>query len=406
MGTIPPMLLFWRKLLFYILLVVYMVITPYAILYALGYWVSPAKGEIFNKTGLLSVMTEPRGARIFVEGKKYSHKTQAAVQGLLPGGYSIKISKKGFESWEKNVSVSQGLATRLEPVILLPVRPDEESVTGKSMQKLLPVLVDFKIFGLENYFLESLTGTDIFLKRESDAGQKISGAQKVTVTDFQTKAGSALVLFKTAKGFFAVHLGKEKQAKDLNGFIPASVDLLDWDAKSPDLIYFLKDGVISAVDWRKGTLTAPVAIDVLGFGIKHGRLVLLKKDFTLWSAGPKGENPKQEIGQEEGLQKLAALGNAKWFRIEVLRREFFQKDLIIFLSDQGALLSSREPYLLAEKGVQGYQYATRSDDEKLLFWTRQEISIIDFVKSSEESFQKSPLRILVTDKGRDISQAY
>ncbi len=404
------MLLFWRKFLFYIFLAAYMVITPYAVLYALGYLMPPASGEFFSKTGLISVQTEPGGARIFVEGKKYSQKSPAAVQGLLPGEYEIQLTKKGFESWEKKISIVRGLATRLEPVILLPQHPKEETMMDTSMKILLPLLAEFKIFGIEENLLSSLTGVDIFLKRETEPGQKIPGAVSARVVDYVTKPGSSLVLFKTragsAEGWFAVHLGRERKGRNLSALIPAKADFLDWDARSPELIYFLENGNLQAVDLRKGILLPALAPDILGMGIKHGRLYLLKKDFTLWTADARGENLKQETGEEETLRRLSELPPAAWYRIEILKRDFFQKDLMLFLSSQGALFSSRAPFVLENQGVRGYQYATHSDEEKVLFWTDREISVLDFVKESEEGFQKGPLRFTLTRTGRDIRQAF
>lgn len=405
------MLLFWRKFLFYVLLVVYLILTPYAILYALGYWVAPSSGELINKTGLLSVITEPRGARIFVEGKKFSRRTPAAVRGLLPGEYEVQLTKKGYESWKQDVKVLRGKAARLEPVILLPLKPEEEDMTEQPFYTLLPLLTDFRITGLQSVFLDSLTGVDIFLKREGDSGQKIPNAGSIPVLDFYTKPGSALVVFKTGPaeqpGWFAVHLGKEKEGKDISSLVPPGADFIDWDAKSPDFLYYLKNGAVDMVDWHNGQVTPLVPQDVLGMGVKNGRVHLLKKDFTLWSLGAKGGELKAESAEEEGLQKLKlAQGDARWFRIEILKRDIFQKDLMLFLSDGGRLLSNRQPYVLGESEVGGFQYATHSDDEKVLFWTRSLILSVDFVKASEEDFQKSPVKAVLVGEGRAITQAF
>lgn len=406
------MLLFWRKLLFYVFLALYFVLTPYAILYALGYLISPnPSGEIINKTGLISVVTEPKGARILVNGRKFSSLSPAAVRDLLPGRYSVQLIKKGYETWKKEVPIEEGWATRLEPAVLLPSRPEEEALSKENFYLLLPFLSEFRVFAFKDNLLESLTGIDIFLKREFQAVQKTEGAAPLPVLDYYHKPGSSLVLFKTGSvqkpGWQAVQLGREKEIKDITGFVPAGADFLDWDARSPDWIYFLKDGSIGAFQWKKGQTAGNLAQDVLGMGIKNGRLYVLKKDFTLWSAGAKGENLREEISETEGLQKIIPFAQGeKWFRIEVLKRDFFQKDLILFYGAGGRLLTNWAPYRLADSGVEGWQYATRSEEEKVLFWTAHELSVLEFIRETEDNPRRQPALQLLYSAGRGIRQAF
>ena len=82
MATIPSMLLALRKIFFYVLLILYLFITPTIILHALGYMIDPGERSIY-KTGLVSIVTEPKNAVLYVGGKKFSRKTPAAIHDLL-----------------------------------------------------------------------------------------------------------------------------------------------------------------------------------------------------------------------------------------------------------------------------------------------------------------------------------
>lgn len=404
------MLLFWRKFLFYILLAAYLVLTPYAILYALGYSVHPRQGELFNKTGLLSIESEPKGASVYVEGRKFTQKTPSAVHDLLPGDYQVEVFKKGFDRWSKKISVYSEKATRLESVILLPLHPEEEKVSDRSYDFFLPLMIDFRVFGLSTQYLESLKGTDIFLKRTFDVGEKAGLDVQYEVKDFHTKGNSSLVLFNVLrngkKEWEALQLAHEKEARNLGALMPGEVDLFDWDSKSPEVIYFLKDGILNAVDWHKQKNYSALAPEVLGFGVKGGRLYILKKDWTLWVSSAKPENLKLEAVEDSGIQKPAGAEHVRWIKIDVFKREFFQKDLILCLSDNGMLLTSREPFVLAPNGVRGFQYASHSDDEKVLFWSAQKISSVTFPKDAEESEKNSAVVTVLSEKGKDIQQAF
>lgn len=402
------MLLFWRKFLFYILLIAYLLITPYAIMYALGYIVGPGKGDFINKTGLLSIESEPKGARVYVNGRRFSRTTPSAVRDLLPGEYDVEVVKKGFERWSKKISVYSEKATRLEPVVLLPSNIETETLSERAYGFFLPLMLDFRVFGLLSDDLESLKGTDIFLKRTFDVGEKAALDGKYEVEDFRAKAGSNLVLFEVRqngkKSWQTLQLNWEKESRNIGGFMPAEPDLVDWDAKATEFIFFLKDGVLSALDWHKQKLYSALVPDALGFGVKGGKLYVLKKDWTLWVSPAKPEALKLEPVEETVLPKPDA--GVKWVQIEAFKREFFQKDLLLFLTDRGALLSSRAPYVLAEEGVRGFQYAMRGEDEKILFWTKNELYSTLFSKENEEHGKIPAVTVLLTGKASDIRQVF
>lgn len=403
------MLLFWRKFLFYILLTAYIVLTPYAILYALGYIVSPKEGGIFNKTGLLSIESEPKGATVSVEGKRFSQKTPSAVRDLLPGDYQVEVSKKGFDRWSKKVSIYSEKATRLEPIVLLPAHAQTETVSDRPYRFFLPLLIDFRVFGLSTQDLKSLKGTDIFLKRTFDAGEKAGLEGKYEVKKIYTKGNSNLVLFDVErdgkKNWEVLQMNRE-EARSISGLMPHELDFFDWDEKSPETIYYLKEGVLNAVDWHRQKLYPVLASEVLGFGVKSGRLYVLKKDWTLWVSPAKPESLKLEPAEEQGIQRPGGAESIKWIKIEVFKREFFQKDLMLFLSDKGMLLSSRAPFLLAEKGVKDFQYAAHGDEEKILFWTQHEMLTAAFLKEDEEKEKNPPAVTLLSGEHKDIQQAF
>lgn len=402
------MLLFWRKFLFYILLAAYFAVTPFAVLYALGYNLGPQQGEFFNKTGLLSIESEPRGARVFVNGKRFSESTPAVVRDLLPGDYQVEVVKKGYDRWAKKITVQFEKASRLQPV-MLPLNFPAETVSQRPYRFFLPLMLDFRVFGLTTTQLDSLKSTDIFLKRTYDTGEKTGLDQHYEVLSFLTKTGSGLALFKVQEGgkisWQALQLNREKEARNLSEFIPNNSDLIDWDEKASRYIYFQSEGTLSAVDWRKGKILPGLISDVLGFGVKGGRLYALKKDWTLLVSGAKPENLKWE-SVENTVPRPENAGQIKKVQIEVFKREFFQKDLLLFLTDDGKLLSSRPPYILADQKVRGFQYASSEEDEKILFWTDSQLYALQLPRETEDVPPLSAAPVLLTDRAADIRQAF
>lgn len=405
------MLLRLRKILFYILLILYLTITPYLILYGLGYVFKADEREIL-KTGLISVTSEPRGAVVYIEGRKFSRRTPVVVRGLRPGSYQVRVTRRGFEPWAKKVLIVPEKAARLEPVILLPLKPDREPLTERSYRNLFPKAGEFKVSALaEGGRLSDLTKIDFLFKKEVPHHQskELSGLADAEVLSWLSKKESSAVLLKIKRDGKTGHLlydfEHEKVLGDLTGRIPENADIIDWDSKKPKAVYFLKNQQIGAFHFQTSQLSQIGENDVLGFGVQRRKIHFVKKDFTFWESGLNGEEIAAFAPRDENGARLFSESGAKSFQIEVLKRELFQKELLLFKSDKGALLSNHPPYHLIDSGVRGFRHAESGDTEKILYWTKNEIGIFDFSLSSEEE-EVFPPRLVLYRSGNDIQQAF
>lgn len=402
------MLLFLRKLLFYIFLAVYLILTPYVVLYGLGYAVDPAQREIV-KTGLISIVTEPRGANVFIEDKKYSGKTPAVIAGLHPGQYHVRLSMKNFEPWQKTVEIVAEKATRLEPVVLFPRKADEERITDLTYVDILPRGSDFKIFAQQGKSFQNLYRVDLLFKKENPVFEVREKTEPLQILDDIISPESSTVLFKVKKtegeGWVLADLEREKILADLSPLIPEKPDLAVWDPKNSSYLYLLKDGTLAALDVEQNQVLPVETADVLGAGVRQRRLYFLKKDLTLWQATAKGENAVQ-LTEKDGIEtKAFPKQSDDFYRIELLKRVLFQRELFLFLGNKGALMSNWPPYQLAEKNARGFLHSIKGDSEKILYWTPQEIAIFDFSMKNEEE-ESLPPRVLIYRSGTDIRQVF
>ncbi len=399
------MLLFLRKAVFYPLLILYCLVTPYTILYALGYLISPEQRTLV-KTGLVSVISFPRHARVFIEGKKFSKATPTVVSDLLPGKYHVRVVRKGFGYWEKEIEIEPEKATQLEPVLLLPHKPDADVISHHAFANMVPGTPEAKILAWQNPQLDSLWKIDLFFKRETLLSRELDIRPGVSIVDILYREKSPVVLFLVEaagkRQFFIFQPGREKKmAESLNELLPTDADWIDWNPKNASQIYFLKDGFLSRLDLNHEKIYPPIHSDVLGFGVHKKHLYVLKKDYSLLETGPEGENPDLLLESETLGTKIFSGVSARYFQIEVLDR-----DLLVFLSDQGALISNRLPYHHVDQGVRGVSRSHALDEEKVLFWTGHEIGAIDFQREKETLFEKEPEEEIFYAGGKDIQQAF
>lgn len=71
-------MLLLRKIVFYILSAIYIVLCPLIILYAFGYIFTPDTERNITKTGVVYVATSPPGATVYVNKEIFPNKTSVA----------------------------------------------------------------------------------------------------------------------------------------------------------------------------------------------------------------------------------------------------------------------------------------------------------------------------------------
>jgi hypothetical protein len=112
-----------RSFLFYLSLLLFFIGLPFILSFALGYKFNTHTLK-FVKTGLIFVKTQPAGAKIYLNGKLITEKSPASMQELLPGSYKIALELAQHYPWKGEVEVEAGKVSRIDKVILFPVRPN------------------------------------------------------------------------------------------------------------------------------------------------------------------------------------------------------------------------------------------------------------------------------------------
>ena len=112
-----------RGLLFYLSVFLFCIGLPGILSFALGYKFNTHTLK-FVKTGLIFVKTQPAGAKIYLNGKLITERSPASMQELLPGTYKVALELAQHYPWKAEVEVEAGKVSRVDKVILFPVRPN------------------------------------------------------------------------------------------------------------------------------------------------------------------------------------------------------------------------------------------------------------------------------------------
>ncbi len=232
-----------RRILYIIFIIAFLIIAPMTLFYAAGYKFS-LKGVKLQKTGAFILDSEPRGAKIFINGepqqtllKKYiSDKsgfsgTPAKIKGLLPGEYDLKLELDGYWPWQKKLTIEPGASTYAEDVYLF--------------KKDLPILLaQGEISGTvaspdKNKTAVSTNGQILILNLTGEKQTKLAAPAGAGIV-FSWAPSSKKILF----GATAVNLEDVENLKTLGinlaDFIKTKNEInnIKWDMASDDKLYY------------------------------------------------------------------------------------------------------------------------------------------------------------------------
>lgn len=126
-----------RQFFFYFFLAIYLTSAPVAILYALGYMWAPGSERGLVKSGLIALSSTPDDAAVFLGPSRYTRRTPTVIRDLLPGDYTVRLSRPGAEDLALNVRVNSERATVLDRLILLPAQREPRPIADGPWSDLL-----------------------------------------------------------------------------------------------------------------------------------------------------------------------------------------------------------------------------------------------------------------------------
>lgn len=121
-----------RACLFYLSVFIFLIGLPFTLSFALGYKFDRRTLK-FTKTGLIALKTQPSGASINLDGKALNLKTPATIAEILPGKYTLRLDLEKHYPWLSEVNVDAGKVTRLEKIILFPLRPNIKQLNSERL---------------------------------------------------------------------------------------------------------------------------------------------------------------------------------------------------------------------------------------------------------------------------------
>lgn len=128
-----------KRWLFYSAVAVFVLLSYVIILYAQGYKYSFSEAKFF-RTGSIFVKAN-EDADVYLDNKFLNSTSffgnSYTISSLLPKQYTVRLQKDSYSSWQKKVSVEEGLVSDFSRILLLPTDEISKQEIKKEVQLLL-----------------------------------------------------------------------------------------------------------------------------------------------------------------------------------------------------------------------------------------------------------------------------
>ncbi|MFA5047806.1 MAG: PEGA domain-containing protein [Patescibacteria group bacterium] len=262
------MTLLYRRLVYSIFIIIFLIVTPLVILYAEGYRYNFQKGRV-QKTGILIISSLPKKAEVYLNEKKIDkQKTNAKIEYILPGDYEIKLVKEGYHNWQKKLPICENLTTFAEKIILwknsqpqkistLSSTNWQESPSGKKTA-LLNDNFQLEIFDQDNEKLS--TTTDL----KTLAPLKISS---------WSPSEHRLLLTSTGPGDAVTYIIVNLDNKKIQKIINQKYQKIKWSPGNDNVLYAQNNTGLWQIDLDKKTAKILIAkFQADDFIIRNGQV--------------------------------------------------------------------------------------------------------------------------------------
>ena len=316
-----------------------------------GYWLnSDFKVE---RNGLLQISSVPTGADIYIDGDSSWLQRTNTSKVLSSGEHSVKLTKDGYDSWQKTINISEGLLYRIHyPRLFLQNRTPESllDVTGTTLATTSPdhnslILInnttEWAFINLDSDEIkpEPIDISQIF-SSVSLAPDATTGLFTGTIQDIKWDYDGTHALFKTNNTDTTewVLLDVKNPTKSINltkefGANFNEIQILD---NSSNNLLAIRNGNLHKIDVSGKSISAVLAENVTNFDHYNNEVV--------FSATTTSEAPVNYIGLLKlGDDKITTLEETNSPVLVTLSR-FYDDKYITVLSDRLVSLYKKEDF--------------------------------------------------------------
>jgi hypothetical protein len=383
--------------------VAFLFAVPSLILYSQGYRID-WKAKRIVQTGAFYFKAIPSRADILINEKLLKTTDfffgSALLGNLLPGSYQVQIAKEGYQSWQKQLEITEKGVTDAKNIILFPQNPEFRIATDHVQQ--VWQTPQEKTLLLQKDTPEK-TWKLVFLNLETTGEETIfTSKNKEHIWNIQWSSDGTHILLSLVSGesirSLVLSLQKDQSCSsspcDL-AFLGESIDTVMFSPNNRDRIIFTKflrnTLVLGEADYVKQEVLAPLGNNVVTFTVAAESLFWLESDGKLWRKDTGSQNPDQILSslsypvKQETEYSIHAAEN------------------MIFLKEDTKLLQVQQTEKTFKEVFSGGKtLAVSPDRKKLALSNDSEIWILYFQDSGDLPLHKAGDKVFLTRLSKNI----
>lgn len=265
-----------------------------------GYQLNVRERDVV-RGGLVQFNSRPRGAFVTIDGKTSSDTTPSKTT-LASGNHTIKMTRDGYRSWSKSVTVTPGEVLWLTYPRLFPNEIKTENVAGlTSITSSLTSPDNKKIVAVENparpelelfdLSQENVNSRSLTLPQDSYT-TKPKAEQSFTLTDWDPSSRYVLIRHHFADQTEWLVLdteSKENATVNVTKLLSIRMDSPVFATEDSQKLYAVIDGALRQIDLKAATLSRPLVQNV-------GEFEQFEDSTIVYSTRPAPDTKLREIG--------------------------------------------------------------------------------------------------------------
>jgi hypothetical protein len=279
-------LLLQRVIVSTITVLAVLIIATGTILFILGYRLDSDKGRL-EQGALIQFDSVPAAADIAIDSEPTGART-SAKRSVIAGAHSFVVSKDGYESWAKSLTLKAGTLTWLDYIRLVPKDLTPEtvasytSVVGEKASPDLKTLIVQEKSGTPAFQLVDLTAQNIKTSELSLPTSLYSDASNdkvkhTFILDHWDNGGRFVLLkhrYDNKVEWIVMDTQNIGESVNLTRLLSISVTSLRFAGTSGNLLYgLLSDGTVRKLDLSAGTISRALMSNVKTFDVFETNLL-------------------------------------------------------------------------------------------------------------------------------------
>ena len=376
-----------KKIFFWLLVLLFIAVTPCIVFYAMGYRFSLERG-IFIYSGSITLKPTPREIEVFIDNKQVSTGVVNFLNysyhmgSILPGKYMLEVRSPDYLPWSKEVHVHSGVSTEFWNVFLARENYTKVEYPVKKVESFFISPDGKKIAVVEN----NDSGVDIKIvdvKKEeilyafSFAEYEFSKNKKENI-EWSPKDGRLIVPLEKngSKEYYIINIGNEETFSLNNKIDRQNIRKARWSSSDRNTLFYIAEDKLFRVSLDNPNDILEVADKIAGYDLSGSEIYYFSKENgIIYRKNISGRGDAQQI-------TTGVINAQKGDEFELIvydedRIAVISQDKKLYLYNQGETeTSTRE----IGSGILGVHFS--NDGKKIAFWNNNEIAVY-FVRKWE-----------------------